>query len=134
MTLDRTAFKVRSRISAIIPPAELPTSPVLSPDFLVNYLAIGPVRNRVAKRSECLLPLSISDLTPLDLLPPELLVAAEQVRERMKSMPEHVIRREVRDTLDRGRQRIGPLVEGGLDGLIDELREAAGDEDPASDA
>jgi hypothetical protein len=134
MTLDRTAFKVRSRISESIPPADLPTSPVLSPDFLVNYLAIGPVRNRIAKQSECLLPLSISDLTPLDLLPPELLVAAEEVRERMKAMPEHVIRREVRDTLDRGRQRIGPLVAGGLDGLIDDLREAAGDDERAGSA
>lgn len=96
----------------------------MSPDFLVNYLAVGPVRKRLAKKSESSLPLSISDMTPLDLLPPELLDSAEAVRDRMKDMPEHLIRREVRDTLDKGRRRVGPLAQGGLDSLMQDLRGA----------
>ncbi len=124
LTLDRTAYKVRRRISEHLPAADVPDSPVLSPDFMVNYLAIGPVRNRIEKATEAGLPLSISDLTPLDLLPTELLDAAEGVRARMNALAEHVVRREVRDTLDRGRRRIGPLAEGGLEHLMQELRGA----------
>lgn len=128
LTLDRTAYRVRTRISEHLPPSDVPDSPVLSPDFLVNYLAIGPVRNRIERAVEAALPLSISDLPPLDLLPTELLDAAEEVRVKMNGMPEHMIRREVRDTLDRGRRRIGPLAEGGLEHLMQELRGAVSTE------
>jgi hypothetical protein len=124
LTLDRTAYRVRRKLMDRLPAADVPSSPVLSPDFMVNFLAIGPLRNRIAKATESSLPLSISDLTPLDLMPIELLDAAEGVRERMKAMPEHVIQREVRDSLDRGRRRLGPLAQSGLDQTMDDLRGA----------
>jgi hypothetical protein len=86
------------------------------------------VRNRIAKTTEGNLPLSIAALTPLDLLPKAVLDAAEGVRDRMKTMPEHVIRREVRDTLDRARRRVGPMAEGGLELLMQELSGAMSSE------
>jgi hypothetical protein len=128
LTLDRIAYGVRRKLRESLSPADVPASPVISPDFMVNYLAVGPVRNRIAKATEGNLPLSIAALTPLDLLPKAVLDAAEGVRDRMKTMPEHVIRREVRDTLDRARRRVGPMAEGGLELLMQELSGAMSSE------
>src|SRR5262249_8680945 len=103
LTLDRVAYGIPRELRKTM--KNVPSSPVISPDVMPNYLAIGPVRNRIAKRTEGSLPLSIAALEPLDLMPKPLLDAAESQREAMKDMPEHVIRREVRDSLDRGRRQ-----------------------------
>jgi hypothetical protein len=122
LTLDRVASKVKGKLAAQLQAGDVPASPVMSPDFLANYLAVGPVRNKLAKRTESALPLAISDLTPLDLLPAELLEVAEETRAKMGDMPAHVVRREVRDQLERGRRREGPLAQKGLGQIMDDLR------------
>jgi hypothetical protein len=121
LTLDRVAHNIPRELKKTMKASEVPSSPVITPDFMANFLAIGPVRNRIAKSTEGTLPLSIAALKPLDLMPKALLDAAETQRESMKDMPEHVIQREVRDSLDRGRRRRGPLLEGGIDFVMEEL-------------
>ena len=122
LTLDRVAPGVKAKLALQLPASDVPASPVMTPDFLANYLAVGPVRNKLARSTEAALPLAISDLTPLDLLPADLLDAAEETRTKLEDMPAHVVRREVRDLLERGRRRAGPLAQGGLGQLMDNLR------------
>jgi hypothetical protein len=88
---------------------------------MATYLAIGPMRARVAKRTEEQLPLALSDISVLDLMPKELADEAEVLREEMKGMPEHVIRRRVRDRLDEARRKGGPITQGGLEAAVESL-------------
>jgi hypothetical protein len=39
----------------------------------------------------------------------------------MKSLPENVVRRRVRDHLDEAKRRIGPMAQRGLEAVLDEL-------------
>jgi hypothetical protein len=91
---------------------------------MLNYLAIGPLRARIGKASEQDLPLAVRDLTATDALPKELLDAAEEVRERLRDSPEHVIRREVRDRLDAERRRMGELAREGAEGVLTQIEKA----------
>jgi hypothetical protein len=111
LTLDRIAFDVANRLKGRID-GRVPSSPVLSPDFLVNYLAFGPIRSRIPKSTESAFPLAL-DVRAGEYAPEELITLAEQYREEMKSLPEHVITRKIRDRLDEAKARTGPLAEGG---------------------
>lgn len=122
LTLDSEAFdlheEVRSRLDA-----RPPDSPVMSPDFLVNYLAFGPVRRLVKKGVEAQLPVAI-DLGVSEL-PSELLEVAEQVRSQLHNKPERLIRREVRDQLDRAKMRRGGVAADGARGVELQIETAA---------
>lgn len=119
LTIDSQAFGLAPRLRQAMsgPP---PESPVLSADFLVNYLAFGPVRRRVSKSKQAHLPL-IMDLGTARYLTPDILAEAEVIRDGLKDLPERVVRRRIRDFLDRARRRIGPIAEAGLAALDDEL-------------
>ncbi|MFN7971247.1 MAG: hypothetical protein U0166_02705 [Acidobacteriota bacterium] len=119
LTVDRQAFELYSQLEAAMGERP-PDSPVLSADFLVNYLAFGPVRRRVGKASESHLPLMM-ELETARYLTPELLEEAEKLRNDLKGMPERAIRRRVRDHLDRARRRLGPIARAGVRELDDEL-------------
>ena len=93
----------------------------MSADFLVNYLAFGPLRRRIAKSDESQLPL-LMVLGSASQLTPELITEAENLRSRLKDVPERVIRREVRDKLDRARARIGPISNLGMDEVDDAVQ------------
>jgi hypothetical protein len=118
LTVDRHAFDLKARLQPLMttPP---PDSPVMSADFLVNYLAFGPVRQRVTKAQESQLPL-LMVLGNAARLTPDLMIEAEHVRSQLKDLPERVIRRQVRDHLDRARSRIGPIAALGMDD-VDEM-------------
>lgn len=92
----------------------------MSADFLVNYLAFGPTRRRVTKLKESHLPL-LMILGNANHLTPEIMAEAERIRAELKDMPERVIRRRVRDHLDRAKSRIGPIASLGIekDELLD---------------
>lgn len=113
LTVDRQAFDLKNRLRFIMSEAP-PDSPVMSADFLVNYLAFGPLRRRVTKDAESHLPL-LMVLGNAAQLTPELMAEAENIRNQLKDLPERLIRREVRDRLDRARARIGPIAGQGLD-------------------
>ena len=113
LTVDRQAFDLKNRLRSIMSEAP-PDSPVMSADFLVNYLAFGPLRRRVTKDAESHLPL-LMVLGNAAQLTPELMAEAQAIRLQLKDLPERLVRREVRDRLDRARARIGPIAGLGMD-------------------
>lgn len=122
LTVDKQTFdlkdKLRSRMSG-----DVPHSPVMSADFMVNYLAFGPSRRKVDKAKEAHLPV-LMILGNTSYLTPELLNEAEKLRDEYKEMPERVIRRQVRDYLDEAKSKIGPISQLGLDEKeVDEIDE-----------
>lgn len=119
LTVDRQAFDLKNKLRPLMkePP---PDSPVMSADFLVNYLAFGPARRRVTKLKEAHLPLLMA-CGGTSVLTRSLIDEAERIRTAMKDMPERVIRRNVRDHLDRAKTRIGPISDLGLEDLDDEV-------------
>ena len=120
LTVDRKAFDLKNRLRSLMssPP---PDSPVMSADFLVNYLVFGPIRRRVTKSKEAHLPL-LMVLGNASQLTPDLITEAENLRLQLKDLPERVIRRQVRDHLDRARSRIGPIANLGMDEVDEALQ------------
>ena len=112
LSLDRSAFQVAKDVADRLGKQQ-PPSPVLSADFLVESISFGPSRMRVSKSADARLPIMV-DLGVTDALSPELLSEAELVREKATGLPESVIRRQVRDFLDKARGRPGRITTGGL--------------------
>jgi hypothetical protein len=81
-------------------------SPVLSLDFLTNYLAVGPLRRQVAKSTESRLPLML-DMSMAEAVPADLLEIAAKTRTDMAGQSERRIRRNIRDRLDREKLVLG---------------------------
>ena len=125
LTVDPQAFDLKSRLREYMSDSP-PDSPVMSADFLVNYLAFGPMRKRVTKAKESSLPL-LMVISGATQLTPELIAEAENLRTQLKDLPERVVRRQVRDHLDRARSRIGPIAKLGMDEIDDALQQVAGE-------
>jgi hypothetical protein len=110
LTLDRAAWLLPERIKATYS-GPLPLSPVMSPDFLAGFLTFGPIRERVQRGEEFELPLTLGqDLS--DVMPQELIDLAEKIRVESAGMPDRIIRRNIRDKIDRARRRRGDLANG----------------------
>ncbi len=90
--------------------------PAMSPDFLTNYLSLGPLRKRLRTETAEVLPI-IAGVAELDVLPSEFLEEAERIREDCKGMERRVVDRRVRDHLDKARRRHGQLSKGGVRGV-----------------
>lgn len=86
---------------------------------MVGYLAIGPLRNRISKRTEAALPLA----TDWDLLSCSLQRCSMRPTKfgELAGLSPHVIDRRVRDGLDAARQRLGPIAKEGAQGMQAEL-------------
>ena len=98
---------------------EPPESPVLSADFMVNYLTFGPVRRRIGKVKEAQLPLMM-EFGTTRYPTPKLMAKAENLRGELEDLPDRVVRRRVRDHLDRARRSLGPIAYAGLKDFDDE--------------
>ena len=120
LTLDPTAFIVRKVLKEQLE-GRTPDSPVLSPDFLATYLAIGPMRRKVSRASERYLPVFL-DLGVQEV-PTDLLAVAEAVRMDATGLSERVIRRKVRDEMDKAKRRQGPIAQEGMAGLAKHIKE-----------
>lgn len=118
LTVDRQTFDLKHRLRSMMTETP-PDSPVMSADFLVNYLAIGPLRRKVSKVDESHLPM-LMILGNASQLTPELMAEAGVLRERFKNLPERLVRRQVRDGLDRAKASIGPIANQGME-AIDEV-------------
>jgi hypothetical protein len=117
LTLDRKAFGIGEAVRQEYG-IQAPDSPVLSLDFLAQYLTIGPGRSHLSKDSlQCLHVFFEPRL--LSFLTKELMEEATRIRAEMKDKPEWVIRRRVRDHLDEARRRLGPLAAQSLDTLFE---------------
>jgi hypothetical protein len=119
LTLDRVAFQVEERIKAELG-QDTPPSPVMSADFLVNYLSVGPSRSSVSRAANSILPV-ILDVGLMDGLTPDLIYEAQRIRRDSGNLPEHVIRRRVRDHLDAAKRRRGRVFEEGVGHVLDQI-------------
>jgi hypothetical protein len=121
LTLDRSALSISDTIARDFD-VQAPDSPILSIDFLAQYLTFGPMRTRVSKTSLRALPVALEPrLVPF--LTRDLLDEASRIRAEMKDLPEALVRRRVRDRLDSERRRMGPLAARGVDAVLDEIRQ-----------
>jgi hypothetical protein len=111
LTLDATAFAARAVLMDLIP-SPVPDSPVMSPDFFANYLALGPQRGRLSKGRERRLPVFLD--RDLYELPPEILATSNTVRRESAHLPERIIVRRVRDEIEKAKRRVGPITQGGI--------------------
>lgn len=121
LTLDKTAYRVDARIAELVDHGRPPASPAISPDFMLNYLAIGPVRARLSRKSEQTLPLMIN-MAVLDAVPADLISLATELREQLAGRNPRVIRRKIRETLEDARRLLGPKANGGELGLSEDVR------------
>ena len=120
LTLDPTAFAARRVLRERLT-GSIPDSPVLSPDFLANNLAVGPIRGNVDKEAEGNMPILL-DLGVQEL-PADLLAVATSVRKEASGLSERVIRRKVRDGIDRAKRRMGPIAQEGVAGMERAIKE-----------
>jgi hypothetical protein len=111
LTIDKKAFLTKKELEDVGVSAP-PDSPVMSVDFLVNYLTFGPVRRYVRRSAELQLPF-LAALSSAVQLSPDLMAEADSVRGKLVGATERTIRREVRDSFDAARRRIGPKAIGG---------------------
>jgi hypothetical protein len=120
LTLDGTAFRVHQELQSRLK-EKPPASPAISPDFMLNYLAVGPVRLRLSKRTEETLPLMMN-MSVLDAVPPALIELADELRANLQGLQPHVVARKIRDTLDEARLLLGPQARAGEAGLSDDVK------------
>ena len=114
LTLDRNAWEIRDLLREEFK-ADTPPSPLLSLSFLLNSMTFGPSRSQVGKDAELKLPL-ILDVEMSESFPHDIIEIADNVRRENDGLPEYVIRRKVRDEIDRARRRHGCI---GYSGAFD---------------
>jgi len=114
LTLDRNAWEIRDLLRDEFK-ADTPPSPLLSLSFLLNNMTFGPARNQVGKDAELKLPLLL-DVEMSESFPNDIIEIADSVRRENDGLPEYVIRRKVRDAIDRARRRHGCV---GYNGIFD---------------
>lgn len=115
LSMDHIAFRLVDELPARLG-NRAPASPIISPDFLAEYLRVGLARTAVETEARVNLPI-LTDISRLGLLPLDLIEKAEKIRGDTADQSERVIRRSVRDTLDRERLRLGVTATGGLQAL-----------------
>lgn len=123
VTLDRTASKVHRALRSELrkPP---PPSPIMSPDFLIRYLELGPLRQKEARSSEEYgMPL-LADIAILEGVPEDVVVVANQVRVENEGATRRAIQRKIRDTLDAAKMRSGRLSHGGSEAIEQDVLDA----------
>lgn len=121
LTLDGTAFKVHTIVKQQIA-GSVPPSPAISSDFMINYLSIGPIRSRLSRRSERMLPLMLN-MHALDAVPPDLLQLADTLREDLADLKPRVVRRKIKETLEDARRLLGPVTATGEVGLTEAVKQ-----------
>lgn len=112
LTLDTAAYRMKTSLDGATW-KEIGFSPVISLDYLMKYLAFGPARDRITSSESSTSRVFAAAL--LDTVPSELLEIAEKVREQHEGMPEILVQRRIRDAMDRERERIGALHQGGAE-------------------
>ncbi|WP_309858378.1 hypothetical protein [Leifsonia sp. 1010] len=120
LTLDSTALRMSRELVDRLDERP-PSSPAISPDFMIHYLSVGPVRARLSRSTEEVLPLMMN-MSILDAVPAELIELSDALRRELVSLPPHVVRRKIRDTLDEARVLLGTRAKAGESGLTAEIK------------
>jgi hypothetical protein len=123
LTLDRQALSIPKLLKQDFD-LDVPPAPVMSLDFLGQYLTFGPARSRVPKASARQLAVTLEPRL-VSFLTRDLIKEASAIRVEMKDLPENVIRRRVRDRLDEARRKMGPMAMRGAAAVLVEISPAA---------
>ncbi len=118
LTLDREAYEITERVNKSISGTII--SPIMSSDFLLNYLAVGPARSSITKGAEATLPVMVESRM-MDVYPVELVELVEGIWKQYEGLPERVIWRNIRDELDKAKRRTGAIVQGGVSRMRKDL-------------
>ena len=102
LTLDSSAWRIRDKLRQEFGSRAL-SSPLLSLSFLVNNLTFGPGRGFGDGTSGKAMPILL-DVEMSESMPHDFHRLAEEVRTENEGLPEHVIRRRVRDAIDKKRR------------------------------
>jgi hypothetical protein len=114
VTMDSAAWRLKSKVSRST--ADLiKHTPVISLDFLLKYLSFGPRRDMVEPKNRGHTRVFTSAI--YENIPPELIKAADHVRQSYHDLDERRIQRRVRDELDRRKMSAGEVQQGGLEGV-----------------
>ena len=122
LTYDHIAFNA-SRILEAHEGGEAIYSPAMSPDFLLRYLDIGPVRDRLNSEDRDKLPL-VMDVSFLEGVSEQVLMAAERIRQENIDAPQRVIQRKIRDGMNAMKGQLGVTAVGGFDAVETQILEA----------
>ncbi|MFF7561499.1 hypothetical protein ACFZB4_16155 [Streptomyces pseudovenezuelae] len=114
VTLDKEAFGLRRHLVTRLDSP--PPSPVLSPDFLSQFLRLGPLRSAIERDVRVNLPV-LTDVSRFDYIPKQLIEAADELRAELSGKSERIIQRRVRDSLDKMRMKMGDEAAGGSSGM-----------------
>ncbi len=101
-------------------------SPVLSYDFLTQYLAVGPARKQLSRSLERRLPMMM-DTSLLDATPAVLLSLADEARKNFDGCDERLMRRKIRDHLETAKLSGKRVGRAGIDAIVSDLRSAIED-------
>lgn len=88
-------------------------SPIMSLDFLLKYLAYGPARDIAYRNDSDSVRVFAPEL--FDNIPPDLMSVAEKVRSDLATLDMSVVKRRVRDGIDKASSSIGEAHLGGLE-------------------
>jgi hypothetical protein len=102
LTRDRIAWTIRDSLYKEFQ-SRTPPSPLMSLSFLLNTMAFGGNRAKSGKTAESAIPL-ILDIEMSESVPHDLIQLADEVRRENASLPERVIRRNVRDAVNKARR------------------------------
>ncbi len=94
--------------------------PILSVNFLIRYMMFGPNRDRLSSAN--IVPRVFSDAL-FDNVPADLLTIAKEVREASRGVPERVVQRRIRDSLNLQKSNYGPADRGGMAGVVGAITE-----------
>lgn len=116
LTMDQTALRIKSYLRDRMGSEAPKSSPALSPDFLSQYLRLGPMRASLERGDSVALPV-ILDFSHLENVPRALIDFSDEFRSNHAGVEERLLRRMVRDQLDEQRTRPGPVAAGGWNAM-----------------
>lgn len=119
LTLDRTAWSLQREVGDRLG-RTAPDSPALSPDFMTQYLRLAPVRTAVERELWANLPL-LTDISRYEFIPKEFIERADEFRRDFGDLDERIVRRRIRDALDKMKQERGPEALAGISGMEQRL-------------
>jgi len=111
LTLDSKARGIMERVEAALRPS-VNIGPVLSLDYLIRYLAFGPSREKVDVTGAALARVYADAL--VEPIPSSLMNLVTELREKHAALPENIVQRRIRDTLNLERSRLGAVDAGGI--------------------
>ena len=87
---------------------------------MTQYLRLAPVRTAVERELWANLPL-LTDISRYEFIPKEFIERADEFRRDFGDLEERIVRRRIRDALDKMKQERGPEALAGIGGMEQRL-------------